>query len=150
MNISIFQVQTHMKMPATTSRLNFRIWTWRRVWRRSTHTWPVPRTQRTSRSCLTLWQTLSSKKTLRTAVCSKHYRLFQRYVPWKNEADYALSTLDMSGKLKVNCRLQLTDSPIFYFAFYSIQSQSSYLILCTHICWLVSKHSLFLVSGLLN
>lgn len=72
-----FQVQTHTMMPATTSSNSLRSWTWRRESKRSTHIWPVPQTQRTLRSCLTQWRTLSSKRTLRTAVCSK--RPLQRY-----------------------------------------------------------------------
>lgn len=65
-------------MPATTSRHSSWIWTWRRVWKKSTPTWPVPQTQRTSRLCSTLWQTSSSKKTLKIAVFSKQFQSEKR------------------------------------------------------------------------
>lgn len=63
-----------MMTPAATSKLSSWTWTWRRVWKKSTATWPVPQTQRTLRLCSTLWQTSSSKKTLKIVVFSEQHQ----------------------------------------------------------------------------
>lgn len=66
--------------PPSTSSCSSWNWTWRREWRKSTPTWPVPQTQRTCRLCSTLWQTSSSKKTLKIAVSSKQLQSEKRCV----------------------------------------------------------------------
>lgn len=68
------EAATRTKMPATTSSRSSWNWIWRRAWKKSTATWPVPQPQGTSRLCSTLRQTSSSKKTLKVAVSSKQLK----------------------------------------------------------------------------